>query len=688
MFRPVLNCLGVLAGFSLLVGFVGGQPNTIGNYLQNTGNFSYFLEALDKTGYTIKLRTNGRRYTVFAPNNTAIEQSIDFQTYLNIDLWREHLKLVVQTHIISGTIFSYGEIFDGERSVIQTEGNQEVNITQGLNKVNDVQILNNGIVLSNGIIYPIDEAIRAEFEKHNILTSIPLQKELVPRWLEIIDLAEFYEPIDEFNRQTGNTFLAPRNQAINGAFRYEDEAIVAEYQNASTTNRTYGYLEFNLIDMFIDRNKFDKSSSLLVYPRNDVAHMWITKDATGTFRFNDAEIIREYDVANGKVYIIETVLVPPGISELVQYTGMYTSIDVTDSSGYMSGTLWNPRDLAVDITWTNSSTFTWFCPIEDAYKLMNRDDILRLATPMWIRHVRDFIGFMMISPAKTYDELYNETLTAGGEMEIEMVNMEGTNKLSINEEDKLMLNGAEFFQSDFKGVDGYFHVTTDLPRAKSVRMTINDRIKDDPKFSYLSTWIETNLMGRYIDNLSPLTYFAVPNEYQLLSIPILEIPDLLRNHAVRGLIYLDELKAGKHKTLTSENGATWTIDVFNDTVYIDYDNPFCNITLEEGHLTQDILARTGVMQTATGLMVKKYYPRATLSPTLPPVQSFGEGGGQGSQGIGLPPVTTQTNGADAPASAPAPAPSPDSSSSMIMDSMLSATAPLFVMGAYLLLLWN
>jgi len=233
------------------------------------------------------------------------------------------------------------------------------------------------------------------------------------------------DPLKQFNRETGATFISAPNQPINGAFRYEDEEIVAEYDDVTNTNRTYGYLEYNLLDTFIDQGKFDKSTHMWIYPRNNVAHMLITKDRRGVFRFNDAKLLRHYDVSNGIIYITESILAPPGITELIEYAGKYSSLDVGNTHQYLAACEWNPRNITADIVndnttihyYTPHDNFTMFVPIENAYRMLNLDDVTRLATLLWQRHTRDFIGYLLYQPSTSYQELYNMALNNNNNVE-------------------------------------------------------------------------------------------------------------------------------------------------------------------------------------------------------------------------------------------------------------------------------
>jgi len=541
------------------------------------------------------------------------------------------------------------------------------------------------MIVGNGIIYPVNDVLVANFQHDTMYTSISKQMELVPRLLNYIDMTKFYDPLKQFNRETGATFIAPRNQAINGAFRYEDEEIVAEYDDVTNTNRTYGYLEYNLLDTFIDQGKFDKSTHMWIYPRNNVAHMLITKDRRGVFRFNDAKLLRHYDVSNGIIYITESILAPPGITELIEYAGKYSSLDVGNTHQYLAACEWNPRNITADIVndnttihyYTPHDNFTMFVPIENAYRMLNLDDVTRLATLLWQRHTRDFIGYLLYQPSTSYQELYNMALNNNNnETKIKMINNEGENTLKIVN-DKLTIvtpaanSVSEFVESDIKGVDGTFHIVTELPLAPSVRYSNVARIKNHPNMTNLYSYLEVNFLTVYINNLSPLTYFAFTNEYDDLMIPGTEQEFVLRNHAFRGLLFTDVLKREFNgKSIQSENGAWWTVDVFNDTIYLDYNNPYTNITIVEGHLVSDVLSRTGVVHQVTGYMVKKKYPKAEKPPMpMANVEQMGAGGG-GS--FGPPPVVnTPTNGGGsssgvdvtttATATEPAPAPAPTSS---------------------------
>jgi len=679
---------------------VNSQENSVSVYIENQPEFSLFFSAIDKTGYKLKLRRlDTSKYTVFAPTNAAIEADEEFKAYLTDDtVWKVFLKKIVEIHIVPGqNPFPYATIFDGERDFLQTDG-QQVNITQGFNQINGVQILDNAIAKGNGLVFAINEPLRTHFMNMDIYDTIEQQAELVPQFDNIIELSGFQDPITMFPVKTGLTFVVPRNRAIAGA---EDLGAIDanrnypekidEYLNPDTTDRTKSYLEYNLINRFIVEDNFKKGSEELLFPQNDIAHMWITKDKRGVFRFNDAELVRSYNAMNGVVYITDLALAPPGISEQLKYTGAYTSYETANMYAFLDACLWNQRNLTKSINATsiygnpNETTFTIFAPLNSGMKSLDSGDIIRLGTLMWLEHTRDFIGYMMFQPAMTYTELYDMTANNNGMIDVEMVNHEGKMTFKIDEKNKLTIGDPDGsghfipigdFKEGIRGQDGIMHVIDYMPKAPSVKNTIMDRLRNSNGLGNSNyDWLVTimDVAGfRDLERLE-LTYFGVPNEFHTIDIPIADYEFIFQSMSFKsrqgflyeGFLFIDELKRNYDgKTITSDNGLEWTVDVFNDTIYIDYMNPYCNVTVLEGRGVSDVLARTGVLQAVSGYFIKAPgYPKYTLAPTGPPVQKFGEGGGYdedcvGTNCIGLPPsmknqpvVLTPTSAEDTSAAA-------------------------------------
>jgi hypothetical protein len=75
---------------------------------------------------------------------------------------------------------------------------------------------------------------------------------------------------------------------------------VLELQNENNTEFQREALLYSLVDQNFYEQEVPWGFQLLTFPRNDAAHMWITKDnEKGILRFNDAMLDRQTFADNG-----------------------------------------------------------------------------------------------------------------------------------------------------------------------------------------------------------------------------------------------------------------------------------------------------------------------------------------------------------------------------------------------------
>lgn len=146
--------------------------STTANYLNNNFDFSIFAAALAKTGLSDSLNSLNKVYTVFAVTNAGFK-AMNIYTAVELDKWSaDSLRHFIKTHVIAGRIA--WQDFPSALDTRYTNRNGDalfISVFQSNLAVNGVKVKANpvisggsagyGISLLNGIVYPVDAAIKA-----------------------------------------------------------------------------------------------------------------------------------------------------------------------------------------------------------------------------------------------------------------------------------------------------------------------------------------------------------------------------------------------------------------------------------------------------------------------------------------------------------------------------------------------
>lgn len=122
-----------------------------------------------------------------------------------------------------------------------------------------------------------------------------------------------------------------------------------------------------------------------------------------------------------------------------------------DMAQFLRASEWNRRDLTLSIG--DGSNVTLFASMNTGFVFFNREDMTRLATDRWKRHLWDLLKHQILQGARTYDDLkqhYDEV----GPYEVTSL---AKQKYLIDYDssiDEITIDGGRIVKRDIRGVDG------------------------------------------------------------------------------------------------------------------------------------------------------------------------------------------------------------------------------------------
>lgn len=291
-------------------------------------SLSLFRDALQATGmFEQVLGHAGRKLTVFAPTNSAIKASPQFQLYMKgIDekpnpRWHHNLRAAVRQHVLDQQELSKADIFDLQKTKLQSL-RDEIVINQLREEVQTATITEADISTSNGVLHIVNHVIKAKFFDQSF-AQLELQPEYGPDHLNrvaLTDVADFVGNRDELNvvLESGTTFVGCRIRAFNRLEEYLPQTINysknvtwGEFLNSSFTEETTrNFIEYSMIPKNYYREDIPNGFMELTVPKPNCGHMWVTK-RNDQLCFNDGCVVatpnpREFVASNGYVFVFVT----------------------------------------------------------------------------------------------------------------------------------------------------------------------------------------------------------------------------------------------------------------------------------------------------------------------------------------------------------------------------------------------
>lgn len=298
----------------------GGSGNTLRDAILSQSTLTQYASVLTKIGLLdTMLADSAHNYTVFAPSNTAIQNSPTFQLYLlgdtdTIPRWHDHLAAVARNAIVPNMILTSTTVWD--HTVLTTIDNGNLTVNAFLKRIDGAAIVTGnigdgtGMKIDNGILHIMDAVMEPLFVDSS-LEDLEKQPEFGPDYLQrtsLVSVVDFTDSRYEFGRilPSGLTQVGCRIRAFNRIGDYilqninwskAPSVIDAELLNASRINDTITqFIEYNLLGKNYYYDEIEYGFEELTAPINNCANMWITKSKAHSLCFNDACVVATPDV--------------------------------------------------------------------------------------------------------------------------------------------------------------------------------------------------------------------------------------------------------------------------------------------------------------------------------------------------------------------------------------------------------
>lgn len=455
-------------------GAVLGDPNSLYNQAQSNASLSTFLDAAEKGGYTLALREGEDILTVFAPSNEAFTAAgIDLSS-----LNQSALEKILNYHIIADSLPTAALMTER----YQTSSGKFIDLVVDGGTVviepstDAARVTTADIIGSNGFIHIIDKVLTPPDELSKIVAdngNLSLLNEAIGRFSDLESAVEGFD--------TNLTVFAPTNAAF--------EAFLAQFpQYESLEDVPDQVLRTILQYHLVDGERFFGS----------VTGELETLEGENIVAANIAPNLVTTDVnaSNGVAHVINTVLVPPSVSELV---GTVLGTAYFDPEARFTTLVAAVDKAGLRSTLLSAGPFTVFAPTNDAFeaadfKLGDYDDNDPALQSVLLYHV-----------------ISGSSVNAAGLAEGALT-MANDEQLFVNLNDAgSFVNASKIEITDLVSVNGIVHAI-DAPLMPPMGNNIVQTAVGNASFSILAEALTIAGLTDTLATAGPFTVFAPTND--------------------------------------------------------------------------------------------------------------------------------------------------------------------------------
>jgi uncharacterized surface protein with fasciclin (FAS1) repeats len=459
---------------------------------------------------------------------------------------------VLLYHAVAGQALST-DLMDGDMIETILGDDVEVSIVDGDVFINGAQVIVADILAENGVVHVIDAVLLPPVTVVDIIVDSP-DHETLETAVIAADLVGALSGDGPF------TVFAPTDDAFAALPAGVLDALLADPTGALADVLLYHVVGANALAG--DLNDGDALATLLG-PDVNVSIM------DGTVMINGAAVVVQDLVAdNGVVHVIDAVLTPPTIVDIVVDSPDHETLETAVIAAELAGTL------------SGDGPFTLFAPTDDAFAALPAGALdALLADPTG--ELADVLLYHAVAGQALSTDLNDgdmiETIL-GDDVEVSIT------------DGNVFINGAQVIVADILASNGVVHV---IDAVLLPPTTVVDIIVDSPDHETLETAV---IAAELVDALSgdgPFTVFAPTDDAfaalpagvldALLADPTGALADVLLYHVVAGNTLAGDLNDGD--ALATLLGPNVNVSIMGGTVMIN----------DAEVIVQDLVADNGVV---------------------------------------------------------------------------------------------
>ena len=532
--------------FSMTIVLFTAHANsqTVFDVIANSPNHTLLQAALEQQGLNTALSNTSATYTVFAPDDNAINAiAAALGTNIAGVLALPNLTDILTYHVLTTQVMSSAVTNGAIVSPLSTTNTLKLTLTSmGDVFINQAQVNAADLMGSNGVVHSIDAVLLpvetvVDIALDNGFTSLAtavITAELLPALTDPLATLTVFAPTNE----AFNDIAAALGTTIAGLLALPNLADIL----------TYHVLGTEVLAAAI-------TNGAIVQPLSTTNTLKLTVTSTGDVYVNQAQVTAtDITSANGVVHVIDAVVLPVETVVDIALDNGFTSLATAVVTAELLPALTNPL-----------ATLTVFAPTNAAFN----DIASALGTT-----VAGLLALPNLADILTYHVLGTEVLAANvtnGAI-VQPLSSTNTLKLTVTTTGDVFVNQAQVTATDITSANGVVHVidAVVLPFETVVDVAIDNNFN-----TLVAAVVAARLLPALTDPLATLTVFA-PTDAAFAALPAGTLANLLANptaltnlltyHVVGSIAFSADLTNGQ--LIETLQGSNVTVTIAGGDVFI------------------------------------------------------------------------------------------------------------------------
>ncbi len=540
------------------------------------GAFSKALENLDMEN----VGSNGE-LTLFVPTTEAFQAYADANNISLEDLLASpDLEKVLSYHMADG-LLGAAEITALTEITSRTGDTIKVAVEDGSVILNDsAKVIVADLKAQNVVIHVIDTVLEPAAALPTIVGLAATSEDLSI----LVAAVTAAGLVDTLNSEGPFTVFAPTNKAFEtaiAALGLTAEDLLANKELLST-----------ILTYHVVAGELFAADVLAKETLETVQGEDITVDADNV-KVNDSGIVQtDLKASNGVVHIIDTVLLPPSLTE----PELGTIVDIASEATDLSILVAAVKAAGLVDTLNSEGPFTVFAPSNAAFEAALA--ALNLTAEELLANTE------LLTTVLTYHVVAGEFFAADVLAKETLETVQGED-ITVDA-DNVKVNDSGIIQTDIKASNGVIHLIDAvlLPPSLTEEPTpsIVDTVVNNPDFSILLAAVQKAGLVDALSAEGPLTVFAPNNEafenlahhLEIEVADLLELPnlkDILLYHVAEGA--LDAATIAKHDAVKTLQGSNIHVSVSDGSVFLNHSKV----------IAADIKVSNGIIHVIDGVLL-------------------------------------------------------------------------------------
>ncbi len=349
------------------------QPDIVDTAV-SAGSFATLVSAVEAAGLVETLKGEGP-FTVFAPTDEAFAKLPEgvLEALLQPEN-KDALTAILTYHVVAGKLMAADVTMMSSATTVQG-GSLTIKVEGSTVSINDAKVVQADVEASNGVIHVIDSVLLPPDLDLSAILPKPNVVELASSRGDLKTLVAAVEAaglVDTLKGEGPFTIFAPTDEAF-AKLRAGtlDDLLKPENKDTLIAILTYHVVPGKLMAADV------VNETKLVTVQGEEIAVNVMVEEQGVMLNESTVITADLEASNGVIHVIDTVLLPPSLTEAAEPTDI---LEIAKSAGSFNTLIAAVEAAGLVDTLKGEGPFTVFAPTDEAFAKLpagTLDDLLK-----------------------------------------------------------------------------------------------------------------------------------------------------------------------------------------------------------------------------------------------------------------------------------------------------------------------